>query len=120
MNNLKWDALTPDSDEAEMSAFYAGLIHLRREDPRFEFLRNVVPETEIQTNNVIAVTWRNEEQAVGYAIINPNPFNLTIDPPEGWGAYCIGVQGAKILPEEAAEGAFTVAPRSVVIIVPAE
>ena len=120
VNNLKWDALTPDSDEAEMSAFYAGLIHLRREDPRFEFLRNVVPETEIQTNNVIAVTWRNEEQAVGYAIINPNPFNLTIDPPEGWGAYCIGVQGAKILPEEAAEGTFTVAPRSVVIIAPAE
>ena len=101
-----------------MSAFYAGIIHLRREDPRFEFMRTVVPETEVQADSVIAVTWRNEEQAIGYAIINPNSFNLTMDPPDGWKEYCIGVQGAEILPEETCEGVFTVAPRSVTIIAP--
>ena len=119
VNNLKWDALTPDSDEAGMSDFYAGLIHLRRENPRFAFLRTITPEAEILANSVIAVTWRDGEKTVGYAVINPNPGSLTMDPPADWDAYCIGVQGADILPSETAEGAFRVAPRSVTLMAPA-
>lgn len=120
VNNLNWDALTPGSDEAAMAAFYAGLIRLRRQDPRFAFLRTALPEAQLLDGSVIAVTWRDGERTVGYAVINPNPGSLTLDPPEGMGAYCIGVQGADILPAERTEGAITVAPRSVTLIAPAE
>ena len=121
VNNLNWDVLQPGSDEAAMAAYYAGLIHLRREDPRFAFLRTAVPAAEYNKDSgAIAVTWQEDGRTVGYAVINPNPGSLTLDPPEGWSAYCIGAQGAEILPEERAEGAFAVAPRSVTLMAPVE
>ncbi len=121
VNNMDWEALQPGSDEAAMADFYRGLIRLRQEDPRFAFLRTADVEAVLMDNGAIAVTWKADDAVVGYAVINPHSATLTLDPPEGWARYCVGLQGAQVLPEEAAgEGAFQVLPRSVTLLAPAE
>ena len=42
----------------------------------------IAPTAELLENNVIAITWADENGAVGYAVINPTDEDLTIELPE--------------------------------------
>ena len=123
VNNLNWEALTPDSDETHMSQFYAGLISLRRdkfvrEDSPYRFLTEVEPTAEILADNLIGITWAEDEETIAYAVVNPKSTAVTFDPPEGWTAYRVAVYGDTVeLDGEAAAGSFRVEPVSVTLIV---
>ncbi len=126
VNNLDWNALTPDSDAARMAAYYQGLISLRR--ARFTdaeapcaFLTTIAPTAQLLDNSVIAVTWADDSGALGYAVINPGAQDLSMDLPEGWTACRVLVQGDRVLPgADAQDGPIPVAPRSVTLAVRAE
>ena len=127
VNNLNWDALTPDSDEMRMAEFYRELIALRRDkyenpDSLYRFLTEIAPVGEILDNNLIAVTWADEDETVlAYAVINPLASEAHLDPPAGFGAYRVVLRGDAVTADgEIAEGPFTVDPVSVTLIVAAE
>ena len=126
VNNIDWDALTPDSDAYAMMEYYRGLIALRRArftdpDAPCAFLTTVAPSAALLENSVIAVTWADDTGAVGYAVINPTAQTLSVDPPEGWAASRALVQGDRVQPDAAPEnGPLTVEPCSVTLAVRAE
>ena len=120
VNNLDWDALTPESDELAMSRFYQDLITLRRTDPAFRFLTEAQPEAEPGSGNLITVTWKQDGKTVGYAVLNPGSETVTADPPEEWQAYLTGIQGSTVRPENGeGSGEFRVEPCSLTLIAPA-
>ena len=126
VNNLNWNALTPDSDASRMMAYYQGLIGLRRArftDPEAPcaFLTTVEPTAQLLADNVIAVTWGDGSGAVGYAVINPTAKPLSLDLPEGWTSCRVLVQGDQVLPEAGAQdGPIPVDPCSVTLAVRAD
>ena len=126
VNNIDWDALTPDSDAYRMTEYYRGLIGLRRArftdpDAPCAFLTTVAPTAELMENSVIAVTWADENGAVGYAVINPTAQALSVDLPEGWTASRTLVRGDQVQPDaEIENGPLTVEPCSVTLAVRAE
>ncbi len=126
INNLNWEALTPDSEEMRMMEYYRGLIALRRArmtDPEAPcaFLTTITPAAELMENNVIAVTWTGNDGAVGYALINPTGQTVTVDAPEGWTAYRPMLQGAQANPDaEAVTNPISAEPCSVTLAVRAK
>ena len=120
VNNLDWDSLAPDSPQLAMSEYYRGLIALRKENA---FLRSgETPECELLEGNVIAVTWRENGQAVAFALLNPGITPVEADLPEGWSGCRVLLQGDTVLPEgTVSEGAaLSAAPRSVTLAVCAQ
>ena len=126
VNNLDWDALTPDGDEAQLSEFYRGLIALRRDkfanpDSPYRFLTETAPAAELLDGNLIAVTWAEGEEALAYAVINPTAEEKQFEAPAGFGAYRVVLQGDAVTPDAApADGPFAVLPVSVTLIVRGE
>ena len=119
VNNIDWDALTPGSAVEKMRDYYRGLIALRKGNA---FLTSGdVPACEILKNYEIAVTWSEGESAAAFAVFNPHDTALEIEAPAGFEKYLILLQGDEVTPDGiAAEGALTVAPRSVTLIKPAD
>ena len=121
VNNLNWNALAPDSEEARMAAYYQGLIHLRRArftdpDAPCAFLTTIAPTTELLGSGAITVSWADENGTAGFAVINPIAQTLTINLPEDWTSSRVMVQGDKVLPDAAAQdGPLTVEPCSVTL-----
>ncbi len=97
VNNIDWDSLSPDSPQLAMSEYYRDLIALRKNNA---FLTSgETPECELLENNVIAVTWSENEQAVAYAVINPGNADLEVKQPDGWDGYTVLLEKDKVLPE---------------------
>ena len=119
VNNIDWNALIPGSDEAEMMAYYKGLIGLRHSSCRF--LTDIAPVAALLENNVIAITWTDDEGALGYAVINPTGQALSVDLPDGWTACRAVLSGGQVNPDAApAKGPLSVEPCGVTLAVRAE
>ena len=93
VNNLDWEALTPDSDAWAMSRFYAALIELRKENA---FLTAAQPVCETLEGNVIAVSWEQDGETVAYALINPNGAERSFSLPEG--DWTLLLSGEEVFP----------------------
>ena len=88
VNNIDWDALTPDSDEYAMMQTYQQLIALRKANP---WLFNGTVTGEILENSAIAASYSEDGKLIGYLVANPNDAPMTVALPEGdwealWGA----------------------------------
>ena len=117
VNNLDWDSLTPDSAALRMSEYYRGLIAVRKSHP---FLTSgEAPVCELLDGNVIAVTWKQDERAVAFALINPGTAEVQAPVPEGWAGYTVLVQNETAAPEGTAaeDSVVQAAPRSVTLVV---
>ena len=117
VNNLDWDSLTPDSAALRMSEYYRGLIAVRKSHP---FLTSgEAPVCELLDGNVIAVTWKQDERAVAFALINPGTAEVQAPVPEGWAGYTVLVQNETAAPEGTAaeDSVVRAAPRSVTLVV---
>ena len=87
VNNLDWDALTPDSDEWAMAEYYRTLIALRRGN---RFFTEAEVETELLADNTLRVVWREGERIVACAIFNPNGAERAAALPEGSWTLLLG------------------------------
>ena len=101
VNNLDWEALTPDSDAWQMVQFYRQLISMRREN---DFFTKAEVTAEVQEDLSIKVTWTMEGEIVAFALINPNDGELQAELPEGEWTLLLG------------ESMETVPSRSVLIV----
>ena len=77
VNNLDWEALTPDSDAYRMAEFYRELIAMRRTRP---FFTQAEVDTTVEDSGVIRVTLTMDGEPAAYAVINPNEEELTLEP----------------------------------------
>ena len=68
VNNLDWDALTPESDAWQMAEYYRELIALRRGNA---FFTKAELSAEPVGDQAILVTWTEDGRAVACAVINP-------------------------------------------------
>lgn len=117
VNNLDWDSLTPDSAALRMSEYYRGLIAVRKSHP---FLTSgEAPVCELLDGNVIAVTWKQDERTVAFALINPGTAEVQAPVPEGWAGYTVLVQNETAAPKGTAaeDSVVRAAPRSVTLVV---
>ena len=115
VNNLDWDSLAPDSAALAMSEYYRGLIAVRKS---CGFLTSgEAPVCELLDGNVIAVTWKQDEKAVAFALINPGTAQAQAPVPEGWTGYTVLVQNETAVPEGTAveDSVVYAAPRSVTL-----
>ena len=80
VNNLDWEALSPESEAWKTAQFYKELIALRREN---EFLRDADVTAELLDGNLIAVTWILRGKPAAYAVINPGEEPAEASLPEG-------------------------------------
>ncbi len=68
VNNINWEALTPDSDEYAMSQFYKMLIKIRKEN---DFIKNSEIAYSNILNNMVRIDFIQNGETVGMALINP-------------------------------------------------
>ena len=87
VNNLDWEALTPDSDQWQMVQYYRQLISMRREN---DFFTQAEVTAEVQEDLSIKVTWTMEGEIVAFALINPNDGELQAELPEGEWTLLLG------------------------------
>ena len=88
VNNIDWDALTPDSDAYAMMLTYRQLIALRKANP---WLYNSTVQGEVLEDSAIAASYTEEGKLLGYLVANPNDKPMTAALPAGewtalWGA----------------------------------
>ena len=83
VNNLDWEALTPDSDAWLMSRFYKTLIELRRNN---DFLRNAEVSCQVLDGSVIEAVYLVDDAPVAVALFNgsTDAFDLEDHPYVGW------------------------------------
>ena len=77
VNNLDWEALTPESAEWEMSNFYRNLIAMRRSNP---FFTRAEVTAELDERNMIHVKWAVDGELVAWADINPTDKEMVFEP----------------------------------------
>ena len=106
INNLDWDALSPDSAAAAMSRYYRDLIALRKANP---WLYNSEAEGAVLDKNAISVTYTANGAVVGFLAANPTDSALTIALPEGGFEGIWNASGA-------VSGTVEVPPMSVVVL----
>ena len=80
VNNLDWEALSPESDEWQMAQFYRALIAFRRDNA---FLTRGEVTAELREDNLIALTWTLDGKMVAFGLINPNTEACSAELPEG-------------------------------------
>ena len=80
VNNLDWEALTPESDQWKMANFYRELIALRRANP---FFTKAEVSATVEEDGVIQVQWTLNGEIVAAAIINPGTEALAAEPEAG-------------------------------------
>ena len=80
VNNLDWDALTPESEAWKMAEYYRELIALRRSNA---FFTQADPAAEEIEGSAIRVCWTQGGKPVACAIINPNAAPLDTTLPDG-------------------------------------
>ena len=113
VNNLDWNALTPDSDAWTMSRFYRGLLELRRENT---FLRNAEVTGEVLDNNAIQATYTVDGQVVAVAYFNGNSQTSDVTLPDG--SWTFLLRGDTVTPVggETVSGALSLEPVSAVLL----
>ena len=95
VNNLDWEALTPDSDEWAMAEYYRRLITLRREHSFFteaEISAQLLPGQD----RVIMLSWSMNGQYVAYALLNPADEESPIEFAGGPWTVLLGESAEKI------------------------
>ena len=107
VNNLDWDALSPDSAAWQMVEYYRALIAMRRSNAFFT--KADVTAEEI-ASNAVAVRWTQDGRLVACAFINPNGEAMTVTLPEGNWQTLLGAEDAVL------SGEVSVAGRSVLIV----
>ncbi len=80
VNNIDWEALTPDSDAYAMMLYYRDLIALRKANP---WLYTGTVAGEVLEGNAIAASYSVDGQLVGYLVANPDDKPMTVTLPEG-------------------------------------
>ena len=107
VNNLDWDALTPESAEWQMAQYYRSLISLRRS---YRFFTQAEVTAEAVGDNGILVQWTEGGRLVACACINPNAEAMSFTLPSGSFTPLLGYA-----PQNAA-GELSVEPCSLVIL----
>ncbi len=87
VNNLDWEALTPDSDAWRTAEFYRELIRIRRENPFFT--RGEI-SAELRDDLAIQVLWTVDGEETACAVINPNGAPVSVTLPEGQWTLLLG------------------------------
>ena len=77
VNNLDWEALTPESDAWEMANFYRELIAMRRSNP---FFTRAEVTAELDERNMIRVKWTVDGELVAWADVNPTDKEVVFEP----------------------------------------
>ena len=77
VNNLDWEALTPESDAWEMANFYRELIAMRRSNP---FFTRAEVTAELDERNMIHVKWTVDGELVAWADVNPTDKEVVFEP----------------------------------------
>ncbi len=113
VNNLDWEALTPESEQWQMAQYYRGLIAMRRENA---FFTQAEVTAELLENNAIAVTWSMAGETVAYAIINPNDTEMHADLPEGSWHILLDTDPSSSPDEAETVTEYTLPARSVLIV----
>ena len=114
VNNIDWDALSPDSDAWAMAQYYRNLIAMRKAN---EFLtRSETVTGELLDDMSITVTYTLHGRDAGYAIINPNGADAEYVLPDG--SWILLLCGETVAPEggETVSGSITVPAGSVVLL----
>ena len=93
INNIDWEALTPDSAEWEMVGFYRALIELRRSN---EFLTTCDVKAELLGDYSIFLTYSFHGTPQAYAVINPNAAPMSFDLPDG--SFTVLLNGDTVTP----------------------
>ena len=90
INNIDWEALTPDSDEYAMARFYRDLIAMRE---NLGFFGDCDVTCRIMDGCALEVTYRVHGNIKAMAIVNPldSPFGYTL--PSGDWYVAIGADG---------------------------
>ncbi|MBQ5952392.1 MAG: type I pullulanase [Lachnospiraceae bacterium] len=86
INNIDWDALTPDSEAWKMANYYAELISVRENN---SFIKEADQSFELLDGNAIECTWSetaadgSQGKVLGIMILNPADTELKAQLPEG-------------------------------------
>ncbi len=80
INNINWDALTPDSEAWKMVHYYADLISVRKANP---FIKTAGQTFTLLDGNAVECVWAEEENVLGILVLNPSDEPMTFDLPEG-------------------------------------
>ena len=115
INNIDWEALTPDSDAYAMMQYYKGLIELRKTYGIFRDTSSTVTFEEVGSGQ-LAVKFENAKGEAALVLINPTtgPMPYTLD--GEW--KLVGTKtaaGSEVLSTE--EGQLTLSGRSINIYV---
>ncbi len=86
VNNIRWDDLTPGSDQMAMRDWYRSLIRIRKAN---SFITGGEIVCDVLEDNAIEIRWTQDDKLVAYALINPGAQrNVTL--PEGeWEALLL-------------------------------
>ncbi|MBQ1805152.1 MAG: DUF3459 domain-containing protein, partial [Oscillospiraceae bacterium] len=87
VNNLDWDALTPESNAWAMSRFYRQLLTLRREN---NFLRDAEVTCEVLSSGAIVARYAISGSEVAAALFNGTDGAVTL---EGFGGWTVLLRG---------------------------
>ena len=80
INNLDWEALTPDSPQAAMRDYYKALIRLRKDN---DFITKADAQGKVIIANAIEVVWTKDGETVALAVINPGIGRINYNFPAG-------------------------------------
>ncbi len=112
INNIDWNEIKKGSMEEEMFFWYRDLIKMRN---KYSWLRKSDTLCTVWDNNSIFVTYRDNSEIIGIAIINPTDESFLGTLPEG--EWRIVLDGEKFLNEnEKAEICVSVPAKSVVVL----
>ena len=96
INNIDWDALTPDSEAWKMVHYYANLISVRRNNP---FIKEADQRFTLLDGNAIECIWYvtpedgGSETILGIMILNPSDDEMKVQLPEGRFGFLTGSDG---------------------------
>ena len=90
VNNIDWEALTPDSEQYAMMLTYAKLIALRKANP---WLYDGTVTGEVLEGSAIAASYTEDGKLVGYLVANPDEKPMTATLPAGDWTALWGVTG---------------------------
>ena len=113
INNLRWDVLTPGSEEMAMRDFYRSLIALRRENP---FITRGEVTCDIIGSNVIRVEYTLDGRLAAVALINPNPGTVSAPLPDGSWQVLLRDEIVDLAASESVAGEISAASRTVTLL----
>ena len=96
VNNLDWDALTPQSEAWHMAEYYRELIALRRSNA---FFTTADVSAALSGERAILVTWSQNGKTVACAVINPDASAFEAALPEGnWSVLFGSAEDGTVVP----------------------